>query len=397
MKTAIGFFVITLLSLVAAAPGNAQASATMQAGCSTGIVSLPAGINGAIKICPPVAAQAPDVARQLTAIQAAMSSEQAQLAQLTRLVNDMNQVGGPLGAKRQAELLTNVVLRLGNAQTVSGAQLQQRASTLSGHFEEVSTQISAAQSDPAEAAKTKAAIQGETGDAIARLDFDTVENQLSDIQATVHAVDKRTQQIQGTVNNIQSDTHQTAQILEQYQQQQQAAMQQSQETVQKMQQNMLSNPSYFINVHFASPSGTIGGPGIIRFAAIHSTDGALSDAKMQIVFSLAGQQPWTIDANVPKFQDRSNFSPDTLNVTKLGDHAVVCYSAMDPRVNQRRRWRMSYQVVSQPSPYAAALAARGTSAQMARISPQLAAAMNEVTFQPDSEATLTPDSDVPCQ
>jgi hypothetical protein len=394
MKMAFRFLVGALLILVAAA-GEAQTSAT--AGCSTGIVSLPAGINGAIKICPPVAAQSPDLARQLAALQTAMSSQQAELDQLTRLVKNINQVGGPLGARRQAELLTNVIARLGNASSASGTQLQQRASTLSGHFEEVSTQINAAQSDPAEAAKTKAALQGETGDAIARLDFDTVENQLSDIQATVHAVDQRTQQIQGTVNDIQSDTHQTAQILQQYQQQQQAAAQQSQQTLQAMQQNMLNNPSYFINVHFSSSSGTIGGPGIIRFAAIHSTDGALTDAKMQIVFSLAGQQPWTIDANVPKFQDRSNFSPNTLNVTKLGDHAVVCYSAMDPRVNQRRRWRMSYQVVSQPSPYAAALAARGGSAQMARISPQLAASMSQVTFQPDSEATLTPDSDTPCQ
>jgi hypothetical protein len=393
MKIAFRFLVGALLILVAAT-GEAQTSATV--GCSTGIVSLPAGINGAIKICPPVAAQSPDLARQLAAIQAAMSSQQAELDQLTRLVKNINQVGGPLGTKRQAELLTNVIARLGNSSSVSGAQLQQRASTLSGHFEEVSTQISAAQSDPAEAAKTKAALQGETGDAIARLDFDTVENQLSDIQATVHAVDQRTQQIQGTVNDIQSDTHQTAQILQQYQQQQQAAAQQSQQTLQAMQQNMLNNPAYFVIVHFSSSTGTIGGPATLNFMAIHSTDGTLTDAKMQIVFSLPGQQPWTIDANVPKFQDRSNHSPNTLNVTKLGDHAVVCYSAVDSRVNQRRRLRMSYQIVSQPSP----LAGMYSSAQLAQIeqrSPQLAARMNQVAFQPDSEATLTPDSDTPCQ
>lgn len=370
----------------------APASMPAQSACSTGIVTLPAGINGAIKICPPVAAQAPDVARQLTAIQAAMSSEQAQLAQLTRLVNDMNQVGGPLGTKRQAELLTNVVLRLGNAQTVNGAQLQQRASTLSGHFEEVSTQISAAQSDPAEAAKTTAALQGETGDAIARLDFDTVENQLSDIQATVHAVDQRTQQIQGTVNSIQSDTHTTAQILQQ-------AMAQSSDTAQQMQQNMLNNPQYFVNVHFSRISGGIGQPGTIQFLAMHQGQGSLTDAKMQFVFSTAGQKPWTVDADVPKFSDQSTAMSGvvTLNVPKLGDHVVVCYSAIDSRVNQRRLWRTSYQVVSQPSQLAAMYASNPRMAQMAASSPQMAALMTTTTFQPEGQATLTADNGAPCQ
>jgi hypothetical protein len=211
-----------LLATVAAAHGQAQS------GCENGIVRLAAGINGSITICPAVASQAPDLARQLAQIQSAMNSQQEQLAQLTRLVSAINQVSGPLGAKRQAELLTNVIARLGSAGTVTGAQLQQRAATLSGHFEDAANQINAAEADPTEAAKTNAAIQGQMGDAMARLDFDTVTNQLSDIQTTVHAVDDRTKQIQGTVDTIRQD--------------QQAQEQQAQQRIQSMEEQNLANP-----------------------------------------------------------------------------------------------------------------------------------------------------------
>jgi hypothetical protein len=380
--------------LIWIAPGSAQTSAPVPSGCATGIVTLPAGINGNIKICGPVAAQAPDVARQLSQIQSAMSGQQAELDQLIRLVKNINAVGGPLGTKRQAELLLNVVTRLGDSSAVTGTQLQQRASTLSGHFEEVSTQIDAAQADPAGALKIKAALQGSTGDAIARLDFDTVENQLSDIQATVHSIDQRTQQMQGAVNDIQSDTHATAQFVQQYQQMQQSSMAQ----VQKMQQDLLNNPRFFISLNIVRVSGTVGGPAAIQFMAMHSADGTLTDTKMQFVFSAPGQQPWTVDADVPKFADHSTLMSgmQTLNVPKLGDRAVVCYSAMDSRVNQRRQWREAFHIVSQPSPYASLYASNPAMAQYARTSPQLAAAMNPLTFQPDSEATLTPDTGAPC-
>ncbi len=382
MKTAFGFTCIALLTLIAAAQG-----APAQSGCGNGIVSFTGGLNGNIKICLPVAAQAPDLAPKLNQILSAMSSQQAELDQLTRLVRNINQVSGPLDAKRQAELLTNVVTRLGDTSTVSGTQLQQRADTLSHHFEDVSTALIAAQSSPEEAVKTATALQGSLGGAIARLDFDTVENQLSDIQATVHTIDQRTQQMQGTVNDIHSDTHETAQILEQYAGQSE-----------KAQQEMLDNPQFFVSISFSRVSGTIGGPASIQFMAMHASQGALRDAKMQFVFSVAGKQPWTVDANVPDVVEpvAASLGFDNVDVAKLGDRAEVCYSAVDSRVGQRRRWMMAYRIVSQPSPYASLYAANPVLAQLARNSPQMAASMNPLTFQSDSEATLTPDTGSPC-
>jgi hypothetical protein len=371
MRGFAGLAGMALLTVVAATPGWAQT------GCENGIVRLPAGVSGAITICPAVASQAPDLVRQLAQIQSAMSSEQAQLAQLTRLVNAINQVSGPLGAKRQAELLTNVTTRLGDARTVSGAQFEQRASTLSGHFEDVSTEIGKAQSDPAEAAKTNAALEGEVGDAIARLDFDTVSNQLSDIQATVHSVDERTKQIQGTLDTMQNE----------YQQSQQAG----QQAYANMQAQTLANPSQFLILRLAG-FGQPGGPGKMIITLGHVGGGAggspLADAKMQVVFKLADGNPWVFTPPIPRFIEFN--SSLTTDVPRMGDHAVVCVSAVDPRTSERRRWREAFAITSQAS-----MGMPDVSSN-----PRLQARMAQfaqLSFQPDSEATLTPDSDAPCQ
>jgi hypothetical protein len=356
MKTAIAYVGIAFLILFAAAPGNAQASAAAQADCSTGIVSLPAGINGAIKICPPVAAQAPGAAGELAQILSNLSSQQAELDQLTRLLKDMNQVSGPLGAKRQAELLTNVIARLGSASTVTGAQLQQRASTLSGHFEDVASQINAAEANPTETVKTNAAIQGQMGDAMARLDFDTVTNQLSDIQTTVHAVDDRTKQIQGTVDAIRQD--------------EQAQEQQSQQRMQTMDQQNLANPMTFVMVRLGG-NGRPGQSGTIRVGFGHPGMETLTDAKMQLVFSLAGKQASPADVPIPPIVAGNQYLTATIQVPTLGDQVIACFSAFDPRVSQRRRWRQAF-MSSQSSPV-------------------------YLAFNADSEATLTPDSNGPCQ
>lgn len=368
MKTHFRYVVFALLALATAAVAKAQS------GCENGIVRLPAGVNGSITVCPALASQDPQLTRQIAELRAAMSGQQEQLAQLLRLMKDINQVSGPLGVKRQAELLANVTQRLGNAHAVTGAQLQQRANTLSGHFEDVSTQLSAAQANPTEAAQTNAAMQGSMGDAIARLDFDTVTNQLSDIQATVHSIDQRTKNIEGAIDDFRTEQ----------QKQQQAGA----EAMKNMQQQMLANPSQFVIARLAA-MGQLGGPGKLIVILGHTGGQSLTDARMQIAFSLAGQDPWVADhLPIPRVIDFN--SSTTLDLAKIGDHAVVCISAVDPRVNQRRRWREAFVLASQ----SLVVAPVGPSGNRRS---SFAAQYSQIAFQADSEATLSDDSDAPCQ
>lgn len=348
-------------------------AARAQSGCENGIVRLPAGINGSITICPAVAAQDPGLTRQIAELRAAMSGQQEQLAQLLRLMKDINQVSGPLGVKRQAELLANVTQRLGDAHAVTGAQLQQRANTLSGHFEDVSTQLSAAQANPSEAAQTNAAMQGSMGDAITRLDFDTVTNQLSDIQATVHSIDQRTKNIEGAIDDFRAE--------------QQKNQQAGAEAAQKLQEHMLADPSQFVIVNLTA-MGQLGGPGKLIVALGHPAQPALTGAKMQIAFASSGQESWVVDLPIPHITEFN--STTMVDVQKIGDHAVVCFSAVDPRVNQRRLWRKAFIVASQSM-----IAPYGGSGNPNRSA--FASRFSTLAFQPDSEATLTPDSDAPCR
>ena len=97
--------------------------------------------------------------------------------------DSLNAVSKDLGLKRQTELLQNVSARLNSAQNLGADRLESRVSSLSDEFAQLQKEMLTVFSNQTTAPKANAAVQGELGDAIARLDFETAHDQLKDIQA----------------------------------------------------------------------------------------------------------------------------------------------------------------------------------------------------------------------
>jgi hypothetical protein len=190
----------------------------------------------------------------------------------------------------------------------------------------------------------------------------------STASASAPASDERTKEIQETVDSTRDE-----------QQKKERAAAKSQ---QRMQQQMLADPTEFVIVNLAG-TGTPGEPGRIIVSISRQGEGDLTDTKMQIVFSMGRQQPWVFNPQIPCVMELASTTMD--NVPKLGDHAVVCFSAVDPRIGQRRRWRKTFVLVSTPL-------VMPSIPNMPR-RPSNASQFAQLAFQADSEATLTPDSD----
>jgi hypothetical protein len=92
-------FCVPLALLLACGAALAQAP-----NCDEGVIRLP-DRSGTVVICSALAAQMPQLARQLTDATRMLGSQQGQMAELTRLVRGLNGVSQGIGIERQAQML----------------------------------------------------------------------------------------------------------------------------------------------------------------------------------------------------------------------------------------------------------------------------------------------------
>ncbi len=198
----------------AAAPLRAQAS------CDNGVISLPAGINGTVTICSAVAAQAPELARQLSEILKTQGQQKENLAEIRRLVKALNSVSQNFGEPRQAELLKSFSARLDQSQKAGNDELKHQIADLAENLDGIRDQLVGLLTNKQTAEKTEQAVNGPVGDAIARLDLGTATNLLDDIRAQLKAigsgvneVNERTKEIQEKLNRQPTDVATVANAL----------------------------------------------------------------------------------------------------------------------------------------------------------------------------------------
>jgi hypothetical protein len=181
-------------------------------GCDEGVIRLP-DRSGTIQICSALAARVPELAGQLKQATATLGSQQAQIAELTRLVRGLNNVSRDIGLQRQTEMLQSLSAELEKMRKERGkeplAQINERLDGLQAS-------LLAALTNPKTAAALSDALKGPVGDAIARLDLGAASRQIDDISERLKAIQSR-------VDNIQGDTTAIRQQLTQMDQRQQAA------------------------------------------------------------------------------------------------------------------------------------------------------------------------------
>jgi hypothetical protein len=170
------------------------------AGCDEGIIRLP-DRSGTIQICSALAARVPELARQLTQASAQLGAQQAQIAELTRLVRGLNNVSRSIGTQRQAEMLQMLSAELGKTQQGKGGEA---LALINDRLDGLQSSFLGALSDPKTAQALGEALRGPVGEAIAKLDLIGAGKQVEDISERLKAIEQR-------IGDVKADTGQIVQ------------------------------------------------------------------------------------------------------------------------------------------------------------------------------------------
>ena len=168
------------------------------AGCDEGVIRLP-DRSGTIQICSALAAKVPQLSRQLAEMGKGYATQQQQIAELTRLVRGLNNVGRGLDTGRQARMLETLSDDLAKAKGQDAKASREALEALNTRIDELQSRMLAAMGNPANATALSEAMKGALGDAIASLDLAQANRQLSDIS-------QRLQEVQSGVAQIRVDT-----------------------------------------------------------------------------------------------------------------------------------------------------------------------------------------------
>lgn len=199
----IGFIAFLVLG-----PGSALAQT---GGCDEGVIRLP-DRSGTIQICSAVSARVPELARQLKQATEALGSQQAQIAELTRLVRGLNNVSREIGTQRQIEMMQNLSAELERGRRDQG---KEALAQINERLDGLQSSLLSAMSNPKMSAALGDALKGPVGEAIAKLDLTGANKQIDDIMERLKA-------IQSGVTSIQNDTSAIRQQLAQMDERQQA-------------------------------------------------------------------------------------------------------------------------------------------------------------------------------
>jgi len=228
--------------------------------------------------------------------------------------------------------------------------------------------------------KTKDAVDGPVGDAIAKLDFVAAHDLLEDVRTQLKAignqvgeVNQRTKAIQQTVEKIKNDSD--------------LAQQQSKQ----LQDSMEKDPAMVANVTLvATKSAKLNG-GKWRLVAMATQPAALggvpgwvkgnaSETILQVVFAAAGRKPW--DVNFTERQLLGVLDQRQALLDEIGTEVSVCFTALEPWHGTKVRWSQAFTVQQSEQ-----------TTQINRIVIRTLSA----NFVPSRAATLSPASDEPCR
>lgn len=359
-------------------------AAAQQPQCGSGVIRLPAGVNGTIEICQALAAQVPGLQRQLTEIARSVGDQKEQIRELTRLIKSLNSVSQNIGSQRQAELLKNLSAQLGAAQAAGKQQEQSQISDLADRLDSVKDLLLEKLGNRGTADRANAAVDGAVGDAIARLDLNKAQDLLEDIRIQLN-------KIGGEVGEVHKQTTDIQKKLEQQQAEEllrrREAEEQQRLAIEKAKKDDLereNDPYSFAQVVYLMASKmTSLGPAWRVTAAISSQPPARTlvdqsvgrpfiDPKLQIAFRTGVRKAWAVD--VTDRQSMMGMESYTLKVDELGEQATLCFTAQNSKNGMRRQWTQRYTV------------------QQINDSPEIARA----NFLPVGTPTLAPADGAPC-
>jgi hypothetical protein len=377
-------FLILALAIIPL-PAIAQSSED----CSQGLIKNQGKINGEFEICPPLKAQAPALAGQLADITKTLGTEQAALKEIRQLIRNLNSVSQNIGPQRQGELLRNLSSQLAVSQQGGKAKTKQEISSLADGFDAVEDKLVGMLTDKTTADRTNAAVDGPVGDAIAKLDFSSAQNQLDDIRQQLKAIHAEVGEVNQTTKETNERTKAIQKTIDDAVSTNAQMQQQGMEQVKKMREQQQNNPAGFAIVHFitsrqlsrgANRTLTFSDWNIQAIVTSPHMNDPLQDANLEIVFHAAGKKDWTVEFParpvVSYSETLAQRAPD------LGQQATVCFTARDPQRDQRLRWRQSFT-----------LEADSTHTQY----PGMGNQPMMMTFVPAGLATLTPVTNEPCQ
>ena len=193
---------LVLLASVCANPARADSR-----GCEEGIIRLP-DRNGTIEICSSMAAQVPKLSKQLADATKTLGDQKKQIAELTRLVKNLNSVGRDIDPARQERLLSSLSRELEKSSRSGEDRTRRTLQDLSDKLDDIQQQLSTARASPAGAADIAIAMKGDVGDAIARLELASASRMVDSI------LDKLTQ-IESKVDSVKDDTAEMRRMLKQ--------------------------------------------------------------------------------------------------------------------------------------------------------------------------------------
>lgn len=178
---------LLMAAMAASAMCGARAYA-QSAGCDQGVVRLPDS-TGTVTICSALAAQVPQLARQLAEATRAIGVQGAQTRELTRLVKGLNAAAANLGEARQARMLGNLSAELARVQRGAGGEGTRRTlDELADQLDALRDQMITNLGQERSAAATRQALAGGVGDAISNLQLQSAARQLLDVQQRLAAI-----------------------------------------------------------------------------------------------------------------------------------------------------------------------------------------------------------------
>ena len=160
------------------------------------------GRNGRMQLCSKLLEQVPALQAAVDRLNLLTMENAQTLLRVERFVATLGSTSRQLSAKQIDTLADNIAQRINSSARQGDAQLAAELTRLALEFGNTQTRSQLALQQPDTAEPTRQALQGEVGDAIARLDFNTANGLLDAllrIETTVVRMDKKLDVLAGTM------------------------------------------------------------------------------------------------------------------------------------------------------------------------------------------------------
>ena len=173
-------------------------------GCDEGVIRLP-DRNGTIQICSAFASKVPQLSKQMSDVSKLLGSQQKQIEELTRLIKGINGVSRDLSSDRQEQLLINLTRELQRASSRGESINKRDFETTIDRVDELNNTISKVYATPNGTNEIRQAMSSDLGASISRLEFNTAQSQLDDIQSKLKVIETGVKDIQKDTTAIRQD------------------------------------------------------------------------------------------------------------------------------------------------------------------------------------------------